>query len=223
MDALYSEVLGTCNWDDEDFVHDYHLLMGAIMAAKTPLSSRALKFLHRINAELDVDGVLRPLSSLLTGLSDQNQPIRILHLSFRDFITSRAQSSLIHQRFYISEKEHNQRLAMLCLHVLNEDLTPHTPGTGYLSESGSDTDGIPSIVESDVSEVVWYACRFWTEHIIEIEGDTSDTVLDNLRKFLADKLTLWIEVLNTQYPFQSLSRVRAWLQVSAWTNTFMSY
>jgi hypothetical protein len=226
MDALYSEVLCACNWDDEDFVHGYHLVVGAIMAAKTPLSSRALKSFHRINVGLDVDGVLWPLSSLLTGLSNQDQPIHILHLSFRDFITSRAQSSLIHQRYYVSEKEHNQRLATLCLHVLNEDLTSHTPGTGYLSESASDTEDIPSIGPSDVSEAVWYACRFWMEHVIEIEieieGDTSDTLLDSLHKFLAERLTLWIEVLSTQYPFQSLSGVRAWLQVSVWINMFVS-
>jgi hypothetical protein len=219
MDTLYSEVLSTCDWADEDFVHGYHLLMGAIMTAKAPLSSIALKSLHRQHAELDIDGVLRPLGSLLTGLFNQDQPIHILHLSFRDFITCRAQSSLIHQRFYINEKVHNWRLAILCLHVLNEDLTAHTPGTGYLSESGSDTGGIPSIV---VSEVLWYACRFWTEHIIEIESDTSDTVLDSVRKFLAEKLTLWTEVLSTRYPFQSLSRVRAWLQVSAGIITFVS-
>jgi hypothetical protein len=223
MDALYSEVLSTCNWADKDFVDDYHLIMGTIMATKAPLSLIALKSLHRQQAELDIDGVLRPLSSLLTGLFDKNQPIHILHLSFRDFITCRAQSSLIHQRFYINEKEHNRRLATVCLQVLNEDLTSHTPGTGYLNESASDIEGIPSIVPSDVSETVWYACRFWMEHIIEIQGDASDNFLDSLRKFLTERLMLWIELLSTQYSFQNLSRVRAWLQVSAWINTFMSY
>jgi hypothetical protein len=222
MDALYSEVLSTCDWADEDFVNGYHLLMGAIMAAKAPLSSIALRSLHRQQAELDIDGVLRPLSSLLMGLFDHDEAIHILHLSFRDFITCRAQSSLNHQCYYINEKEHNQRLATVCLQVLNEDLTSHTPGTGYLKKSSLNTKGIPSIVESDVSEVLWYACRFWTEHIIEIEGDMSDTVLDSLRKFLAEKLTLWIELLSTRYPFQSLSRVQAWFEVSAGINMFVS-
>jgi hypothetical protein len=221
MDALYSEVLSTCDWADEDFVRGYHLLMGAIMAAKAPLSSIAIRSLHRQQAELDIDGVLRPLNSLLTGLFDHDQPIHILHLSFRDFLTCRAQSSPIHQRFYINEKEHNRRLAILCFHVLNEDLTSHTPGTGYLSESGSDTEGIPSIVPSDVSETVWYACRFWMEHIIDIEDDTSDTFLDSLWEFLTERLTLWIELLSTRHPFQNLSRVRVWLQVSAWINMFV--
>jgi hypothetical protein len=223
MDALYSEVLSTCAWGDGDFVHDYHLVMGAIMAAKTPLSLPALKSLHRQHAELDINEVFRPLTSLLTGPFDQDQPIKILHLSFREFITSRAQSSPNHQHFYVSEKEHSQRLASLCLRVLNEDLTSHTPGTGYLSETASDSKGIPSIVHSHVSEVVWYACRFWTEHIVEIEDAASKTFLDSLRKFLAEKLTLWTEVLSTRYTFQSLSRVRAWLQVGAWIDRFVSY
>jgi hypothetical protein len=156
MDTLYSEVLSTCAWDDEDLVHDYHLVMGAIIAAKTPLSLPALKSLHRQHAELDINGVFRPLTSLLTSPFDQDQPIQILHLSFREFITSRAQLSPNHQHFYVSEKEHSQRLATLCLHVLNEDLNPHTPGTGYVT---SNTEGIPSIARSHVSEVVWYACR----------------------------------------------------------------
>jgi hypothetical protein len=86
--------------------------MGLIMAAKTPPSLPALKSLHRRHAEVDADGVVRPLGSLLTGLFDQDQPIHILHLSFRDFITCRAKLSLIHQRYYVNEKEHNQRLAV---------------------------------------------------------------------------------------------------------------
>jgi hypothetical protein len=223
MDALYFEVLSTCDWADKDFVHDYHLLMGAIVGAKTPLSLAALKSLHRRHTELDADGTLQPLSSLLIGIFDQDQPIHILHLSFRDFITCRAQSSVNHQHFYVSEKEHSQRLAILCLHVLNEDLTSDTPGTGYLCDSVANTEGIPSVVQSDVSEVVWYACRFWTEHMIEIEGAASDTLLNSLRKFLAEKLTLWIELLSTQNLFRSLSKVRAWLEVGAWIDACVSY
>jgi hypothetical protein len=92
-----------------------------------------------------------------------------------------------------------------------------------LSDSAANTQGIPSTVQSDVSEVVWYACRFWTEHMIEIKGVVSETFLNSLRKFLAEKLTLWIELLSTQYPFQSLSRVRAWLEVGAWIDMFVSY
>ena len=219
MDSLYAEVLSTCDWSDHDFVQDYHSLMGAIMAVKSPLSASALQSLHRTSPELDIDGVLRPLGSLLTGLYG-DQPIHILHLSFRDFLTCRAQSSPIHQHLYVNEREHNHRLASLCLNVLNKDLMSQMPGTGYLTGSGSDQKGIPSVNKSLISEVVWYACRFWTEHIIEIKEPQSDTLLDSLREFVTGKLMLWVEVLSTQYPVQNLSRVRAWIEVSIWTYTF---
>ena len=216
MDVLYAVILSTCNWSDEDFLEGYHLLIGAILAVKSPLSPSALQSLHRNNPALDIDGILRPLSSLLIGPFDNDRPIQILHLSFRDFVTSRAQFSPIHRHLYVSEQRHSQRLAILCLRVLNEDLTSHTPGTGYLTGLTPDTEGIPSIDKSNISEVLWYACRFWTVHIIEIEDPDSEFLLDSLRKFLGDKLTLWLEVLSLQYPFQTLSEVRNWLQVGVY-------
>jgi hypothetical protein len=210
MDALYADILSSCDWSDNDFIQDYQLLMGSILAVKTPLSSSALQSLHRNNTALDVCEGLRPLSALLTGVFHKDQPIQILHLSFRDFLTSRAQKFPVHKHFRV-EQDHNERLAFLCLRVLNEDLTSHTPGTGYLSTI--DTKGIPSFDKSDVSEVLWYACRFWTEHIITIEHPVSENLLDSLRKFLKSKLNPWMEVLVTRYPFQTLSKVQAWIQV----------
>jgi hypothetical protein len=106
--------------------------MGAIIAAKSPLSIRALQSFHGGSLTAPASAVLRPLGSLLTGLTNINQPIRILHLSFRDFITVRAQLSSTSERFYLDEKEHSQRLALLCLLILNESLTKGIPGTGYL-------------------------------------------------------------------------------------------
>jgi hypothetical protein len=100
---------------------------------------------------------LRPLSSLLTGVFHKDQPIQILHLSFRDFLTSRTRISPDHMHFHVDEQMFNKQLALLCLCVLNDDLTSHTPGTGYFS---TDTEGIPSFDNSHVSEVLWYACQF---------------------------------------------------------------
>jgi hypothetical protein len=214
MDALYVEILNACDWSDEDVVNDYHLFMGAVMAVKTPLSSSALQSLHRSHPRLDIDGGLHPLSSLLTGLFGNDQPIQILHLSFRDFLTGRTRSSAEHHHFHINEQEHNQQLAILCLHILNEDLSSNTPGAGYLSGLMPDIKGIPSVDKSQVSEVVWYACQFWAEHIIELEGPIPKVLVDGLHKFLETKVTVWMEVLNTQYPFQTLSKLRMWLQVS---------
>jgi hypothetical protein len=96
---------------------------------------------------------------------------------------------------------------------MNEDLQGAIPGTGYLTGQMAATEGIPSIKESDVSEVLWYACRFWGEHIIDVEAPVSETLLDGLRIFFSAHLAAWMEVLISNFQFQSLDKVRAWLLV----------
>jgi hypothetical protein len=97
--------------------------------------------------------------------------------------------------------------------VMNEDLQAAIPGTGYLTGQMATTEGIPSINKSDVSEVLWYACRFWAEDIINVEAPVSEMLLDGLRIFFAAHLAVWMEVLISNFQFQSLENVRAWLLV----------
>lgn len=213
MDKLYLTILSKCNWEDEDFVRGYRLLMGAIMAAKTPLSVNALQSLHRASLDLPVSSVLRSLNSLLPGLTDplKSQPVRVLHLSFRDFVTARAQFSSGCLQFYLSEREHSHRLALLCLSVLNQDLNSDTPGTGYLTGSGPE-HGVPEIVPGLISEELWYACRFWVAHVIDIESPEKELV-DALRDFLSTQVMLWVELTTSKGRFQKLIEIRSWLQV----------
>lgn len=219
MDKLYLTILQSCNWEDETFVTGYHLFMGIIMAVKTLLSAAAHESLHRPRLTLSVGKALRPLSSLLTGLTDKTQPVRILHQSFGDFITVRAQSSPDNMRFYLWEDEHNQRLALMCLVVLNRDLKSNIPGTRYLKdESESEPDvttgylklelhGIPEI--GPISEELLYACKFWIDHLVDVKGSVLGLV-DALRSFLSTQVVLWMEVLTSEGQFQKLLKVRTW-------------
>ena len=212
MDKLYMTILATCNWNDMAFVQGYYLLMGAIMAAKTPLSTSALQSLHRSNFTLPVIRVLQPVASLLTGLTEGAEPVRILHLSFRDFLTFRAQSLPDCRRFFLCEKEHSQRLAYRCLVILNQDLKPDIPGLGYLTGPDDYSNGTPEIIDSHISEELWYACSFWMDHLVEI-GCPSEGILTVLGNFLAAQVVLWIEVIAAKGRFQRLQRVWKWLQV----------
>ena len=213
MDKLYLEILGKCSWNDNDFVDGYHLIMGAIMAAKTPLSISALQSLHRHSLTFSVSHILMPLESLLTGVNATNDstPVQILHLSLKDFLTVRAQSLPNSRTFALDETQHNQRLALLCLVVLNEDLQQTGLGMGYLAETES--DGIPQIGGALVSEHLLYACRFWMDHIIAVEHPGSDLV-DALRTFLSAHLVTWMELVSVTGKFDGISKVRVWVEVS---------
>jgi hypothetical protein len=210
MDELYMTILQSCNWRDKAFSKGYELLVGAIMAAKTPLSASALQSLHDTGLTLPVNRLLRPVSSLLTGIAQINQPIQPLHLSFRDFITSRARLSANSKQFYVNEKEHSGRLALLCLATLNKNIRADAPGLGYLEDESN--EGIPGIDESLISEEAWYACRFWIAHILDVDNPGMD-LIDALKTFLSNHLVPWIEICASRGYFQTLVRVREWIQV----------
>jgi hypothetical protein len=210
MDELYSTVLGSCDWRDDDFVEGYGLFMGAILAAKSPLSVSALQSLHGTSTTLRASEVLGQLGAVLTGLNDKGQPIQILHVSLHEFLTIRARNSARHVQFYLSEREHSQRLALLCLATLNRDLDRNIPGSGYLSGRMDDVNGIPEIPGDTVSEELWYACRFWMHHIVEIQVPTVGLV-EALWSFLSKGLVLWFEVLTSRSRFHF--EVLGWLQV----------
>jgi hypothetical protein len=208
MDDLYSTILQSCTWRDKAFSEGYQLLMGAIMAARTPLSARALEALHGASLKLTVKTILQPVASLLTGINNPDEPIQPLHLSFRDFITCRA-LSVTPSQFFISEKEHSARLALLCLTTLNEKINPDAPGLGYMHAADK---GIPQLEADIVSEEAWYACRFWTIHILDVV-DPSPDLIKALTHVLSNLCVAWVEITVSKGRFQSLVDVRDWIMV----------
>jgi hypothetical protein len=215
MDKLYADILNSCNWSDEEFAEMYRLVMGSIMAAKTPLTATGIQSLHQ-TTPIQVLGILRPLNTVFTGVDGKGQCVRIVHASFRDFVTRRAQLMPDYSRFHVSEKAHSQRFALLCLCVLNRDLETEIAGTGYLSGRLTEVEGIPHITPGQIGEALWYACCFWMEHVVDIEDVAAmpNTFLDMLGRFLSTHLVRWLELVVSMGQFQELSKMRRWLQVS---------
>jgi energy-coupling factor transporter ATP-binding protein EcfA2 len=211
MDGLYVKILEACDWSDEDFVTDYHRLMGAAVATKRPLPLPVLDKLYE-HTPLASNLVLRRLSPLLTGLSKgESYPVRFLHLSFRDFLTQRAKNSMENNRFAIDEKEHSQILAYLCLCRMNSDLNSSIPHLGYIARDNLEVPGIPKGSLEMVPEELWYACVFWVQHVLDIAPTTA--VLEQLHEFLASKLILWLEVVAMCGRYEGISSVLEWVQV----------
>jgi hypothetical protein len=184
------------------------------MAAKTPLTASGIQSLHW-TTPIRVLDILRPLNTVFTGV-DEGQCVRIVHASFRDFVTRRARLMPDYLRFHVSETAHSQRFALSCLCVLNRDLETEIAGTGYLSGQLTEVEGIPYITQGQVGEALWYACRFWMEHVVDIEDVAAmpDTFPDMLRRFLSTHLVRWLELVVSVGQFQELSKMRRWLQVS---------
>ncbi|KAF7974182.1 hypothetical protein HWV62_13217 [Athelia sp. TMB] len=172
IDDLYASILEACgDWNDPDFREGYALFMGSIMAVKRPLSLTALRALHGGSQELALESLPQRFGSLLVGLQREDEPIHTLHLSFREFITVRAAERADTQKFFLSKKEHSQKLAELCLRTMVREMTAASiPGAGYLDDNDNDRPGIPNL--SDVSEQLLYGCESWSNHICDIARPT---------------------------------------------------
>jgi hypothetical protein len=93
---------------------------------------------------------------------------------------------------------------------LNEDLKQDTPGVGYLA---GDSPGIPKMTDGDISEELLYPCRFWMDHIVEVEAPVPNLLIEALHSFLSTQLISWIEILTAKDKFQKLLELRKWIQV----------
>ncbi|KAF7982528.1 hypothetical protein HWV62_28148 [Athelia sp. TMB] len=217
MDVLYAAILNDCgSWDEEEFRRDYGLVMGAIMAAKRSLSLATLRTMCDDIQGTSLKELLERFGSVLLGFHDENQPIRILHLSFREFITHRAASTPENSKFLISEKEHSQRLAVLCLKTVARELavTPILYGLGYLAKDDDDPPGIPIV--HGFSEQLLYSFESLTDHLVDVdESSASNKALPHIRHFLMHDLVHWLEIVASKCTFRGSLVIRRWMEVHA--------
>ncbi|KAF7971896.1 hypothetical protein HWV62_19519 [Athelia sp. TMB] len=210
MDQLYAAILVECgDWEDADFVKDYDLVIGTIMALKRPLSLVALRALHDGSLDLEAEQLLQRFGSVLTGFRDARQPIRMLHSSFHEFVTDRAANEESTKQFYLSERRHSGRLAELCVKMLNRELAEPIAGTGYLARDEDDVPGIPEI--SGASEQLVYGCAHWPSHLQDVE--TSQTIQAHIITFISRHLVTWIEVVTATDVFRGSLQIGQWIQL----------
>ncbi|KAJ6480420.1 hypothetical protein C8R45DRAFT_352917 [Mycena sanguinolenta] len=204
IDQLYSTVLDGPQWDDIDFLEGYPQVMGTLVVQRIPMTVDALQQLH--GSMPRVRNILFPMASLITGLHSSIQPARILHTSFREYITQRAKG-----KRQIQAKFHHGRLVTLCLELLNTLFSAKIIGCGYMqSRRWSE---IENVEVEHFTEEQWYAVEFWIAHLVQV-GTPTPEIITALRKFLSRHLATWIEVVVSKRRYQSLIPIRKWVEAA---------
>ncbi|KAF8327537.1 uncharacterized protein EI90DRAFT_3018050 [Cantharellus anzutake] len=194
MDDLYTSILNQCAWEDEDFAHDYPVVMGAIFVAQEPLSITAWDTILSPFLKSSVRYVLAELAPLLSGVEDNCTPVRILHQSFRDFIVDRINSSISPHCSPVGVETENARVALRCIEILNQDLCS-ARGLGLI-ENLSETDEMPRIPPKELSEQFHYACRHVVYHLSGVQ-EPSEGFARSVDFYLAESLnSLYIALSN---------------------------
>jgi hypothetical protein len=215
LDQLYSLVLnqllvGKEERDKESWLRAFREIIGSIVILESPLSTVSLVRLLQVRQK-QVQHKLKSLHSVLNVPASEDVPIRLLHLSFREFLVDPQKQGK--SPFWVDEKSTHQKLASRCLVLMS--------GPGGLRQDMCSLSG-PGVLRSEIdNETVasslppelQYACRYWTSHVVQsqqriVDGDTTHL-------FLQKHLCHWLEAMSLMRDSNSCVHLLNSLQVLA--------
>lgn len=193
MDKTYLPILTRLLDDQESdeseqqqLLQEFQEIVGVIILLAVPLSINALSVLLGIEADR-ISNRLDSFRSVLSIPGDRDQPVRILHLSFRDFLL---QSRTI---FFVDEPKKHGDIAKFCLKTMASRLQKDIcnladPGT-YRSDI--DTQRIRLYLPPELE----YSCRYWIHHL-EQSQVLSKSAIEEVRIFLQKHFLHWLEAIS---------------------------
>ncbi|KAF7968264.1 hypothetical protein HWV62_31105 [Athelia sp. TMB] len=195
---LYKSALGfAIQWSNRESCAHARTVLGAIVAAQVPLSSRAICDL--LGQDLPSLQVTSRLGSVLDWTS--TGPIRIVHASFYDYLTLHSMG----EAWGLNVDECNSNLAYGCIALL----------AGQLKENMCDLVLPRAITNETLPEATSYAANFWIEHVCLIVKPAKD-LADTIHQFMRDHLLHWMEALSIGKTFdvalRSLPMLLKWIQ-----------
>ncbi|KAF5239911.1 hypothetical protein FAUST_4680 [Fusarium austroamericanum] len=149
-----------------------------------PLSMASLAVLLGVE-EHDVAGTVDPLRSVLDVPRDDG-PIKLFHLSFRDFLLSKSAGDL-----KVDENSTHAKLASRCLRHLEGELRTDICDLKSPGRSRFDID--QDTINQKIPQETQYVCRYWVHHVIGSGKQLQDN--DEEHQFLKRFFLNWIEVL----------------------------
>ncbi|KAG8710567.1 hypothetical protein FRC11_004383 [Ceratobasidium sp. 423] len=192
IDTLYYSIISAAIRDDSlepDEQKSIQAVLWTAICACEPVLIDTLAALCDFDQTDVAVSALEPLYSVL-HVSDHNHFVTTLHASFPNFMFSKERS----QEFFCDKSIHDQFLARRCLDIMKAQLRFNICG---LESSFILDDKIPDLkarVESRISLELFYASRFWVDHLSQ--GGAPSSLLELTYEFLSQRLLFWMEVLN---------------------------
>ncbi|KAH7188005.1 hypothetical protein DER44DRAFT_816379 [Fusarium oxysporum] len=169
-----------------EILEQFRYVVGSIIVLANPLSTSALALLLDRPRD-DIDGSLDMLHSIFHVPSSVYEPVRLLHLSFRDFLLRKTAENA----FWVDEEQTHRAMASNCLRVmecLREDICElKAPGT---LRSAVNLQKIHTHLAPEVR----YACQYWVYHM-QGAGNHDDDC-HRVYDFLKRHFLHWIEALS---------------------------
>ncbi|KAG8677869.1 hypothetical protein FPOAC1_003897 [Fusarium poae] len=183
--VLRSFITGVSGDDKKQIINNFKMIIGGIVMLADPLSARALSQLLKVDPEV-VDNRLDTLHSVLNIPPTRNAPVRLLHLSFRDYLIKEK------SEFQVDERCTHQMLAKHCLRIMRGALRKNICGLSFpgMRRSAVDLEQLEKSMPSQVQ----YACMHWAYH--QTEGDSRPNDDKEIYDFLTTKFLHWVEAMS---------------------------
>jgi len=199
MDSTYIPVLkqlltGQDETESQQLLEEFKEIVGAIIILATPLSINSLGQLIDRKPR-DIKRRLDQLHSVLSVPDDFDTPVRLLHLSFRDFLLDRPKDESHHNdksKFWINEKDVNQHLTARCLWIMQHSLRRNICN---LPNEGTQRNEIrKDSIQHCIHPELKYACQYWAHHLKQCTGLVS--MMHEAFLFLQEHFLHWVEAMS---------------------------
>ena len=194
LDRTYLPILDQLFDDDEADkerrTSEFREIVGSIVILESPLSITSLAYLLGISKE-DINCRLDSLHSVLSIPINEDMPVRLLHLSFRDFLVDPQKRGK--SPFWVDEREMHKDLANKCIQLmrgpkgLRKNMCNLMPGT-----LGSEID--QHTVANNLPPELRYACCYWVHHLEQGASHIHDG--DPAHFFLEEYFLYWLEAIS---------------------------
>ncbi|KAL4862434.1 hypothetical protein BDV12DRAFT_207213 [Aspergillus spectabilis] len=186
LNRLVSKYSGT---RQIQLVQEVREVISIIILLESPLSIISLSKLMGIST-MSIHARLNSLYSVLDIPNDDKLPVRLFHLSFRDFLLD--SSTRVKTLFWVDKKRMNQRLSDRCLSVMRKNLKKDICSLKSYGTERSDID--PKSINRYLPPELQYSCRYWINHLAGSEDLIGQ--VNNILAFLKEHFLHWVEVLS---------------------------
>lgn len=178
--------------DKDDIIREFCEVVGTIVLFEAPLSITSISEILEKDPE-DIKSLLSNLNSVLNIPKDSDNPVKLFHLSFRDFLVGPGDQDQIHD-FLVNEQEIHANLARQCIVLLSRDenLKQDICGLNHPGKLRSNID--QDVIDTFLPLHVRYACLHWVFHLKESRGHIRFD--DETHRFLTKHLIHWLEALS---------------------------
>jgi hypothetical protein len=216
---VFDRLLTGCNGAETvTLLKEFRTIVGSIVILEEPLAPETLSKLISVSKKA-IDRRLDSLHSVLDIPADPGQPIRLLHLSFRDFLLDPEKQEEF--KFWVDERQAHTLIANHCFELLSKP--------GVLKQDICKLKS-PGALQSEIDRVTLrkylpaeaqYACQYWADHLTR---SSNENLWNQAYDFFKVNSLYWVEAMSLMGRLlESLAAIELLQQMISVSGTQYSY